>query len=173
MRPGQDEGWEGMKTNIKNTTLWMILLGVGTVLTPVIYLSPRQDFFEVLNAICSATSLGVCAGYAPTTWRALKMPPHKMTAAHMVIVAGFIVCASLAEIFIIQWFWRANGKPDWIIDSWFTVQSRVTLSMGLFLYLATNFSRNGEIVVGAYKRIAVLVTITALIAAFLVWMGWG
>jgi hypothetical protein len=160
-------------TSIRNTTLWMILAGIGLLMVPVIAFAPRQDFFEILNAICVALSLGVCAGYVQTTWKALKMPPHTLTAAHLVIVAAFIVCLSTAEVFAIQWIWRTLGKPDSVIDSWFTVQSRVTLAGGLAMYLATNFSKNGEIVVGAYKRTAVLVAVSVLIAALLIWAGWG
>lgn len=162
-----------MKRSIRNTTLWVMLFCVGLLFIPAILLINRQDLFEILNAICVATSLGVCAGYAATTWRAIRMPPHQMTAAHLVIVGAFLICISLTVVFTGQYIWRATGKPSWAIDSWPIAFSRWTLASGLMIYLATNYSRNGEIVVGAYKRTAILVSISVLVASFLVWLGLG
>jgi hypothetical protein len=162
-----------MKRTIRNTTLWVILAAVGLLFIPAVIFIERRELFEALNAVCIAASVGVCVGYASSTWRAIRMPPHQMTAAHLVIVAAFLICMSLAIVFAGQYAWRAMDKPDWVIDSWPVALSRWTLAGGLVIYLATNYSRNGEIVVGAYRRTAILVALAVLIASILVWAGLG
>jgi hypothetical protein len=51
--------------------------------------------------------------------------------------------------------------------------SRWIIGTGLILSLLTSYSKEGLIEVGAYKRTAVLVTISVFVGALLIWFGLG
>jgi hypothetical protein len=158
---------------IRNTTLWLLVLVGYAVFLPALFLLPRQILFEVTDAVIVACAVGVCIGYAPETWRAMKLPPHDMTTAHYAVVAVFILCAGCSIVFGGQWVWRAFGKPAWIIDTPILAFSRWVVASGMIMAFATNWSVGGIITVGGYRRTAALVVGATIIAAIAVGFGLG
>ena len=162
-----------MKQTVNNITVWVIIVLALAAFIPTALLVSRQYLFEVMDAVCVAVGAGVAVGYSRSTWEAIRLPPHKMTAAHLIITGVFILSLATVVIFSGQWLWRINGKPDWIIDSVPIAFSRWVLGTGLIMSLLTSYSREGVIVVGAYKRTALLVTIAVFVAALMISIGIG
>lgn len=162
-----------MKRTINNVTLWAIIVAAFVAFVPTAIFMPRQWLFIIMDSVCVAVGAGVAVGYVHEAWLAVRLPRHQMTAAHLIIVGTFIVSLATICVFSGQLLWRINGKPDWIIDSIPVAFSRWMLGTGLILSLLTSYSREGVIVVSAYKKTAVLVTIAVFLAAVLIGIGLG
>jgi hypothetical protein len=161
------------KLDVSNLTLWACIGVALALFIPAAIILPRQELFEIMDAVCVAVGAGVTVGYSKAAWGAMKLPPHKMTAAHLVVTSIFLMSMATVIVFAGQWLWRINGKPDAIIDSLPIAFSRWIIGTGLILSLLTSYSKEGLIEVGAYKRTAVLVTISVFVGALLIWFGLG
>jgi hypothetical protein len=158
---------------IRNTTLLGIMTIVALLFVPFAVFVPRQPAFEVLNAICIAAAAGAAMGWAKSTWDALRLPPRLMTAGHIVIVSVFLICTASVGFFLAQWAWRVMDRPDWILDSAATLFSRWVFAGALILAMTANWSTDGVITVGAYKRTLALVATAVLIASVLMGLGFS
>jgi hypothetical protein len=162
-----------MIPKLRNTTLIVMLIGGFLLFLPASLLLPRRSLFEILDGLCVGAAIGVFIGYSRAAWRALKLPSHRLVSGDYLVVGIVIVCASAAAIFAGQWLWRAGDKPNWIIDSLILAYTRIGIAFGLILILATNFSEHGILIVGAYRRTALLVAVSIFIAGVLVGIGLG
>lgn len=156
-----------------NIHLFGFLAAAYLLFIPVAHLVERQDFFEAMNAVICALGAGVSFGYLAGFWRAVRLPPHKMDAADLAIVAIFLSSIAGIQIFAGQWAWRAFGRPDWIIDSMFLAFTRWQLAVAMTLLLMTNFSREGKLIIGGTWRTLALVGVALLVAAVLIFIGYG
>lgn len=158
---------------IRNTTLFGLMALATVLFIPFAYLVPRQQAFEVLNAVCIASAAGAGLGWARSTWDAVRLPPRDMTAGHIVIVSVFLMCIAAIGVFMAQWAWRISGRPDWILDSAATLFSRWIFAGALVLAMTANWSSDGIVHVGAYKRTLALVAGAVLIASLLIGLGFS
>jgi hypothetical protein len=157
----------------KNTTMWAGLGLILALFVPAVLLVPRQALFKIMDAVCVASALALCFGYARTAWAAIRLPIRKVGLGQLLIVGLFVVCMALALAFGGLWAWRALGKPDWIADSITVALSRWLLGAGLLTALLINWTSDGRVTVASYSRTATLAAGATLLAMLLIWMGWG
>jgi len=162
-----------MEGKIKNTTLWLIIAVVFALFVPAMFMVERQTMFEIVDGLCVGASIGVLIGYGRSAWNAVKLPAHELISADYLVVGVGMITLCGAVRFGAQWFWRANGKPDWWIDSPALLLATFGIVIGLFLILMTTSSKKGILVPAAYFRASGLFVLSLAIAAVLIWLGWG
>jgi hypothetical protein len=152
--------------SFENTTLFV---GVAVWLMACMVASAfvRVDLvFEVLDTLCFSAGVGFCIGFLRPFWHSIRLPPHKMEAAHLFTAGAWIISFAAAWVFAGQFYWRSHGKPDWIIDSHSILFSRALMAVGLVILMTTVFAKEGTIHPSGYWRS------TVAVAAF-VFVGTG
>lgn len=160
--------WLGARTAINNTTLIAYIIIAWLIFIPMVYLTPRIDLFEIANAICFSAGLGFCVGYLRPFWDAIKLPPHTMTSAHLLITGAWISCAAAVQVFTLQFFWRILGRTEWFISSPYVAFTRWQFATGLAIMMCTSFSKHGEVDPSAYGRTAAAIAIAVFIVGIVV-----
>jgi hypothetical protein len=158
----------GHKITIYNTTLLMYLVIAGLAFLPVEYFVPRLDLFEICNAICFSAALGFCIGYVVPFWDAIKLPPHRMNSAHLLVTGAWLVCFAAMQVFALQFTWRITGRPEWFINSPFVAFTRWELATGLAVMMTTSFSKHGDIEASGYARSAAWIAVFVFAVAVVV-----
>jgi hypothetical protein len=125
--------------------LWIAFL-------PFLFWLPRQDLFEVLNAIVFSVATGVCVGYSANLTRVLKQPIYNLDAADALRVGVVVGWGATALVFGILFYWRLVGKEDVVIDSAVSAISRWILITAGTLHLAASGSIDGVVPLKSYLR---------------------
>jgi hypothetical protein len=153
------------KTSITNTKLLVYLLVAWVLFIPLVFFAKRVDVFEIANAVCFSAGIGFCIGYATPFWGAIRLPPHKMTSAHLLITGAWITCAASVQVFVLQFFWRILDRPEWFIASPYVAFTRWQMATGIAVMMTTAFSKQGDIDPSGYGRAAALVAIGIFLAS--------
>jgi uncharacterized membrane protein YczE len=135
------------------------------IFIPFIFLFPRQELFEILNAIVFAVSFGILVGYAPGVWQSLKRPISSLRAGDALQIGVAIGWAATAVVFAILWYWRLVGKETDIIDHGISAFSRWMLLTAGFMHLAAAGSIDGMVPLKAYLRAGIYTAIGLIIGA--------
>jgi hypothetical protein len=153
------------KSSITNTQLLMYIVVAWLVFIPLVVFAKRVDIFEIANAICFSAGIGFCIGYAVPFWEAIRLPPHKMTSAHLLITGAWITCSASVQVFALQFFWRIMDRPESLIASPYVAFTRWQMATGIAVMMTTAFSKHGDIDPSGYGRAAALVAVGIFVAA--------
>lgn len=141
-----------------SNVVWLgLVLWAGFI--PFIFLFPRQELFEILNAIVFAIAIGVVVGYAPGVWQALKSDIRDLRSGDALQIGIAIAWLATACVFVVMWWWRLTGKESALIDHGFTAFSRWMLITAGFLHLAASGSVDGRVPLRSYLRAGIMTTI--------------
>ena len=158
---------------IKNTTLWIIVLLTFALFTPLAVFRERQEIFEIVDALAVGMGIGVLLGYAKTVWRAIKLPVHDLTSGDYMLVGLYFSTMGSSLRLAGQWYWRANDKPNWWIDSLGLFYITIFIVIGVAFFLLTTASHEGVLVKNAVYRPVALGSVSIFIASCMIWYGWG
>jgi hypothetical protein len=148
-----------------NTTMLAFITGAMLLFIPLELTVKRLDLFELVNALCMASSFGFCLGYASAFWDAIRLPVHRMTTAHMFVTGAWIMHFAAIQIFGVQFIWRLDQQPPGMLDSIYVASTRWQFALGVVVMMATSFSRHGDLLPGTYGKIAVFAAILIFIVA--------
>lgn len=155
-----------------SNVVWLgLALWIGFI--PFIWYLPRQELFEVLNAIVFAVSSGIVVGYAPGVWEALKSDIRDLHSGDALQIGILIGWAATAFIFGALWWWRLSGKGDPIMDHGMNAFSRWVLITSGFLHLAASGSIQGRIPLRSYLRAGVLTSIGIILGVIVITLAHG
>jgi hypothetical protein len=141
-----------------SNVIWLgLILWIGFL--PFIFLVPRQELFEMLNAILFAIAAGVVVGYAPGVWQALKSDIRNLRSGDALQIGIAIAWAATAIVFAVMWWWRLSGKDSELIDHGFTAFSRWMLITAGFMHLAASGSVDGRVPLKSYLRAGIMTTV--------------
>lgn len=143
---------------LSGNVVWLgLILWIGFI--PIIFIFPRQELFEMLNAIVFAIAIGVIIGYAPGVWQALKSDIRDLRSGDALQIGIAIAWLGTACVFAILWWWRLTGKESELIDHGFTAFSRWMLITAGFLHLAASGSVDGRVPLRSYLRAGIMTTL--------------
>jgi hypothetical protein len=153
-----------------STVILGLVLWLGFL--PVLYIFPRQELFEVLNAVVFCVAIGVLIGYAPGVWEALKKPLRHLHAGDALQIGIAIGWAATAIVFAVLWYWRLTGKQADIIDHGVTAFSRWMLTTAGFMHLAASGSINGLVPLRSYIKAGIYTAIGLFVGmATIMWIA--
>lgn len=147
-------------------TLWIGFL-------PFIYILPRQELFELLNAVVFAIASGVVIGYAPGVWEALRSDIRELRSGDALQIGIAIAWGATAFIFGILWWWRLTGKDSPIIDHGLNAFSRWVLITAGFLHLAASGSVDGRVPLRSYLRAGIMTALGLTMGAIVIAIAHG
>jgi hypothetical protein len=141
-----------------SNVVWLgLILWIGFL--PFIFLVPRQELFEMLNAIVFAIAAGVVVGYAPGVWQALKSDIRNLRSGDALQIGIAIGWVATAFVFGVLWWWRLSGKDSELIDHGLTAFSRWMLITAGFMHLAASGSVDGRVPLKSYLRAGIMTTV--------------
>jgi hypothetical protein len=157
-----------MNNTIGKLTPGLIIIAACVLFFPLALLVPRQDGFEVLNAIIMGGCAGLVYGYGMSAWAGLSKPLRSITSSRMLIV-GMVTCfIGLFGVFAGQWVWRTLDKPDWVSDSAVLLFSRYVLCTGIFMLLTTNWSEEGSLPKASYQKAGLVIMAAVAVAGIMI-----
>jgi hypothetical protein len=154
-----------------NVVLLGLALWAGFI--PFIFIFPRQELFELLNAVVFAIATGVVVGYAPGVWQALKSDIRDLRSGDALQIGIAIAWLATACVFSVMWWWRLTGKESTLIDHGFTAFSRWMLITAGFLHLAASGSVDGRVPLRSYLRAGVMTAIGILLGIMAITFAHG
>lgn len=158
---------------VNNVSVWLVLAVVILLFFPFVWIVPRQEFFEGINAVCMSVAAGVMVGYGPAAWQSMKMPVHSVRASELLVV-GIVICsAAIVGVFGGMWLWRSLDKPDYIIDSVPFAFTRWAFAGGAFIVLVSAQAIDNGITGRAYRSAGLWVAGAIMVAATLISFGIG
>jgi hypothetical protein len=159
-----------------NIAIMYTLLVSALAFIPVAVFIRRQHLFELSDAVIIASIAGILVGYAEDTWEAIRLPPHKLEAAQVMIVGLSIGGFGLMVVFGGMWAWRAQRPPEateYIIDSLWFAFSRWMVATGFLLIVASTRPKDGMVPARSYHRAAAMATAGLIGAALLIIFGFS
>jgi hypothetical protein len=156
---------------IKNTSVLWGLVTATALFIPFAWFTPRQEAFEIMNAMLGAFGFFVVIACAERVYQVMKLPAHALRASHILMTAVSITCACLSVAFGTWWIWRAFPDMHWVIDSWWTLFTRWGLLVAFTMFMATTLNEEGIITLASYKRLALLFAGALLLSVVLVTIG--
>lgn len=134
-----------------STTLWLGLL-LLSAFSPVALFAPRQEAFEIVNAMLASTAAGIAVGYGPSAWSGLKKPITQLESGDALNIGIALSWSANAIMFGLLFWWRLTGKDSAVVDSAFNLYSRWTLITASFLHLSASGSVDGIVPLRAHLR---------------------
>jgi hypothetical protein len=141
--------------------LWLAFL-------PLLLFMPRQELFEVLNAVVFSVSIGVVVGYSNDLARVLRQPIKELDAGDALRIGVIIGWTATAIVFGILWYWRLVGKENEVIDSAVSALSRWVLITAGMLHLAASGSIDGVVPLRSYLRAGIVVAVGLFLGALII-----
>jgi hypothetical protein len=157
-----------------NIAIIYTLIGSALMFAPVAVFVRTQHLFEFADAVIIATIAGVFVGYAEDSWKAMKLPPHRLEAAQVMIVGLSIASIGLIMTFGGMWAWRATRPVDIadpIIDSYWFAFSRWMVATAFFLIVSATHPKDGMVPARSYHRAGAIVTAALVGVALLIIFG--
>jgi hypothetical protein len=157
-----------------NIAIFYTLLASALLFVPTAYLVEIQHLFELSDAVIIASVAGVFVGYAEESYKAMRLPPHKLEAAQIMIVGLSIVCVGLIVVFGGLWVWRSGRPVDTsqpVIDSFWFAFSRWMVATGFLLMLAATRPKDGMVPARSYHRAGAIATAALVGFALLIIFG--
>lgn len=158
---------------IKNTTVRAVTAGLTLAFVPAVILMPREELFEVLDAVCMAVAAGVVWAQRPHAWRAMRLPAHRISASEVLIVS--IAIASIAVVLMLGnlWLWRATGH-DSFLNGIVAAFSRWALTCACAgVLLTSGGTTDNRIDPTSYRRTGIVVAVSIAVGALLISFGRG
>jgi hypothetical protein len=160
-----------MRVVSNRSVVWLgFLLWLSFV--PAIWLVPRQELFELLNAVVFSIASGIVVGYAPGVWVALQKPIKALPAGDGLQIGIVLSWAATAMVFGVLYYWRLTGKDSGIVDHGLNAFSRWVLISAGFMHLAAAGSIDSVVPLRAYLRAGILTTI-GLVMGTAILTFWG
>lgn len=157
-----------------NIAILYTLIVAALTFIPVSLLVRTQHLFQLSDAVIIAALAGILVGYAEDAWTALKLPPHKLEAAQVMIVGLSIGGVALIIVFGGMWAWRASRPVDIaepIIDSIWFAFSRWMAATAFLLIVASTRPKDGMVPARSYHRAGAIATAALVGFALLIIFG--
>jgi hypothetical protein len=161
-----------MSKSIVNSTVALLVI-LWTSFLPFLLIFPRQELFEVLNAIIFSVSIGIIVGYAPGVWDAMHRPLHQIRAGDALQIGIVVGWLATAIAFSVLWYWRLTGKETSAIDSGIAAFSRWMLTTAGFMHLAASGAIDGMVPLRSYIRAGVYTGIGVFIGVIVITVAHG
>jgi hypothetical protein len=162
----------GMKTEISNVAIWMLLLAALALFIPAIHFIDRQSMFEIVDGLAVGGAFGSMIRWGPAAWNALWPPARTLKASDVLSVGIALLAIGGALRLAAQWYWRSTDKIPAVIDSVAMLYFTIIVVVGYFLTLVPTFSSDGIYLERPWKA-TLLAAISLAISALLIWAGWG
>ncbi len=163
-----------MTTAITRSTHALVLIGCLLVFTPMVHFSPTKQFFEILNSLACAASMGVMIGFGRSYWYSGMKRPTDLMGRDVLLQGIFYIALGLFISFFMLWLWRINDKPPGLEDHWVVAWGRGFLILGgLFCLTAVNaidgsIPRRSWLITGAWIGAG----LAAMFLSFTLGYGW-
>lgn len=157
-----------VRTSISNVTVWFALLVACIMSVPLILYAPRDQMFELMNALAFACGAGTAVGHFPAALAAMRMPYKDLTAGQILSTGIFLSSMGVMGVFGARWIWRILDRPSWASDHGMVAFSLWVFVLGYMMCFATVGARDGRMPMSAYQGAALTVFLAALISTVLV-----
>jgi hypothetical protein len=135
---------------------------------PSIFLVPRIELFEVLDAIIFSVWIGVVIGFAPGVWEAVKQPIISLQSGDALQIGVLIGGMGIVLAFGVLWWWRLTNHESGIIDHAFNAFSRWIIITAGFMHLAAAGSIDGYVPLKSYLRAGALTGVGVMLGTIVV-----
>jgi len=153
-----------MKTPLISTTVVLGML-LWLAFLPFLFIAPRQELFEMLNAVIFSVAIGILIGYAPGVWEAVRRPLSELRAGDALQIGIFIGWGATAIVFVVLWYWRLTGKETDVVDSALSAFSRWMLTTAGFMHLAASGSIDGMVPLKSYIKAGIYTAVGIFVGA--------
>jgi len=147
-------------------TLWVGFL-------PFLFLFPRQELFEIMNAVIFSVAIGIIVGYSPGVWISMHRPLHEIRAGDALQIGIVIGWTATAIAFSVLWYWRLTGKETSAIDHGIAAFSRWMLTTAGFLHLAAAGAIDGLVPLKSYIKAGIYTGIGVFIGVLVITVAHG
>jgi hypothetical protein len=161
------KGTSNMGNIVRSSTFWGGLIVLGLFVLPAIFV-PRQEFFEVLNAVLFSVGTGIVWAYRKEILESLKQPLGELSGGQILQLGIVLGWASSAIMFAILWYWRLTGRDLEVVDSMLNAFSRWVLILAGMLHLAAAGAIEGRVPGAAYVRSGKIVAFGMIFGTLLI-----
>jgi hypothetical protein len=140
---------------------------------PALFLFPRQELFEIMNAIIFSVAIGIIVGYAPGVWDAMHRPLYRLRAGDALQIGIVIGWSATALAFSVLWYWRLTGKETGAVDNGIAAFSRWMLTTAGFMHLAASGAIDGMVPLRSYIRAGVYTGLGVFIGVLVITIAHG
>lgn len=102
-----------MKTILQSRNFWTALFTLGSFWLLPLAFHP-STVFDIVNSLGIAALVGVCVMYLPTTLKGFFR--NDLDGEHYLVIGLSSLCVFVSGRFGWNWYWRSQGKPDYLIE---------------------------------------------------------